>query len=252
VAGRRRLVWTVGVALWLALLVLAFGVDHWVYHHFSGPVAEQIGFKTWRFDRPAGGRALLLEELLRLLKRMGHFFFVVFIGVTILALAPARWRQVVVLVLCTATAAAIGQGVIKFSVAKIRPDGPIDSERAKAVLAEEGAGALVLRNGRHHNTGRVEFQGAFSGYRSSSGLTFPSGHTALAFATATALAAFLPRGRWWYFLLATGVGASRIAVGEHFLSDVVAGAGVGYVCARALLAIPRIRAFARATPAPAC
>lgn len=30
-------------------------------------------------------------------------------------------------------------------------------------------------------------------------------------------------------------------MGEHFLSDVIAGAGVGYVCARLVLAVPRVR-----------
>jgi membrane-associated phospholipid phosphatase len=32
-------------------------------------------------------------------------------------------------------------------------------------------------------------------------------------------------------------------MGEHFLSDVVGGAGVGYACARAVLAVPRIGRF---------
>jgi len=36
-------------------------------------------------------------------------------------------------------------------------------------------------------------------------------------------------------------------MGEHFLSDVIAGSFVGYACASTLLAVPRLRRFARLT-----
>jgi undecaprenyl-diphosphatase len=73
------------------------------------------------------------------------------------------------------------------------------------------------------------------------GLAFPSGHAALAFAVAVVLGTAFPQARWWFLLLASGVAASRVLMGEHFLSDVIAGAGVGYACARAVLAVPRVR-----------
>ena len=63
----------------------------------------------------------------------------------------------------------------------------------------------------------------------------------IAFAVFTVLGRAFPRGRRWFLLLACGVAASRVLVGEHFLSDVVAGAGMGYVSSRAVLAVPRFR-----------
>lgn len=64
--------------------------------------------------------------------------------------------------------------------------------------------------------------------------SFPSGHTSIAFAFATAY--WLSRkdlyGKpgalgWTALAVATGVGVSRVAAGKHFPSDVVAGAALG-------------------------
>ncbi|MEY4925791.1 MAG: hypothetical protein RI894_227 [Bacteroidota bacterium] len=58
--------------------------------------------------------------------------------------------------------------------------------------------------------------------------SFPSGHTFGAFTLYTLLAYFLPKG-WQVPLLiiATGVGISRMYLGQHFLIDVLAGALLG-------------------------
>lgn len=62
------------------------------------------------------------------------------------------------------------------------------------------------------------------------GLSFPSGHTAMAFAAATCVAAALGRGGAVYFLIAAGVAAERVLENAHYTSDVVAGAGFGICC----------------------
>ena len=243
----RRKAWVLAGFVWLLLLAGSFFIDRRVYLDVSGPVAEKTGFKPWRFGRPEGGRAMLLLEAVLLLKRMGHFFFVLVISGTMVALQRERWRQVLLLWLCVVGSAAVGQGFLKPTIAKVRPDGVVTDERAAEIIEAEGADALVRHNGEYRNTGRVEFRGLFGGYRGLSGVTFPSGHSALAFATAAVVIACFRRGRFWFFALACGVAASRVLMGEHFLSDVIAGSFVGYACASTLLAVPRLRRFARLT-----
>ena len=58
--------------------------------------------------------------------------------------------------------------------------------------------------------------------------SFPSGHTAQMFASATVVARHLgPKVGWPAYGLATFVGISRMNQGRHFLSDVIFGAGIG-------------------------
>lgn len=61
--------------------------------------------------------------------------------------------------------------------------------------------------------------------------SFPSGHTITVFALAWTLGLFLPKLRPYLFALACLVGVSRIMVGAHYPSDVMAGALVGVVAA---------------------
>lgn len=64
--------------------------------------------------------------------------------------------------------------------------------------------------------------------------SFPSGHTSAAFAAATAYFRILSqdkaRWKWVAMALATLMGLSRLYVGVHYPSDVLAGALVGAFC----------------------
>jgi len=57
--------------------------------------------------------------------------------------------------------------------------------------------------------------------------SFPSGHATVAFAFATILAFKIPKTRIPVFILATLIGVSRIYIGAHYPSDVLAGAVLG-------------------------
>jgi undecaprenyl-diphosphatase len=63
--------------------------------------------------------------------------------------------------------------------------------------------------------------------------SFPSGHTITAFAVAASLSHFYPDLTFGLLFCAISVAVSRIVLGMHFLSDVVAGAAIGALLARA-------------------
>jgi len=62
--------------------------------------------------------------------------------------------------------------------------------------------------------------------------SFPSGHAATAAALMAALWCLWPRPVWLYAAAAGLVALSRVITGQHYLSDVVAGAAIGVVVAR--------------------
>ena len=57
--------------------------------------------------------------------------------------------------------------------------------------------------------------------------SFPSGHTMVAFAFAFSVGQFYPDLLPWFLFCAISVAASRIVLGMHFLSDVLAGCVIG-------------------------
>ncbi len=83
--------------------------------------------------------------------------------------------------------------------------------------------------------------------------SFPSGHSATAFAAATAVAVLCPRLRPFALAIAAAVALSRVYLRVHFPLDVVAGsllgACVGGLCAVVALRLVRTSASAPAQPA---
>jgi undecaprenyl-diphosphatase len=69
--------------------------------------------------------------------------------------------------------------------------------------------------------------------------SFPSGHTMTAFSIALVVTYFYPTLEWPLYFLAVSIGLSRIVLGMHFLSDVLAGALLG-----SALGVASIVAFA--------
>jgi undecaprenyl-diphosphatase len=68
--------------------------------------------------------------------------------------------------------------------------------------------------------------------------SFPSGHSATAFAGAWLLSRYLPRWRFPLYLVATLTAFSRIYLGAHYPGDVVAGSTLGVLFAWLLRRVP--------------
>ncbi len=67
--------------------------------------------------------------------------------------------------------------------------------------------------------------------------SFPSSHAANSAAAATLFALFYPRRRLLCFIIAAAVAYSRVYVGVHYVSDVLAGALLGFLCAVAVFGV---------------
>jgi undecaprenyl-diphosphatase len=61
--------------------------------------------------------------------------------------------------------------------------------------------------------------------------SFPSGHTAAAFVIATSISHFFPTLRVPVYFWALLVGLSRICLGVHYPTDILAGLAIGIFCA---------------------
>jgi len=119
-----------------------------------------------------------------------------------------------------------------------------DSSKSKAV-AFDGVAASVIASGvitpaLKYSVGRVRpnrTEGTFQFRPFSGNYSFPSGHTTQAFAVASVIAAHYDA--WWIQTIAYGiassVGYSRIQQNQHFASDVVAGALIGYTVGRTVV-----------------
>ena len=69
--------------------------------------------------------------------------------------------------------------------------------------------------------GKVRYVGEAHGY------SFPSNHAMNMFLSATLLALFYRRKFWLFYSIAALIAYSRVYLGVHYLSDILAGAGLG-------------------------
>ena len=154
-----------------------------------------------------------IRELMSIAEAFGHGVGVTLIVITVFMLDPAR-RRCLPRFVAAVLLAGVGANVVKLLVARDRPTAA-DLTQIDAVGTFAGWLPLA-HNGSLHQS-------------------FPSAHTATAVAMALMLSALYPRGAWLFGTLAVFVAAQRVLGSAHFLSDVLAGAAVGWFLAMAVI-----------------
>lgn len=97
-------------------------------------------------------------------------------------------------------------------------------EHSEAKAARVADAALISSGVAAALKPRLRVDDADSGHTHS----FPSGHTAIAFGTATAMANVFPKQKWLLYGGAALVGWSRVESGAHTWGDVLGGAALGF------------------------
>ena len=181
------------VFLWLALWAAALAVAPL----FDRQVAQ------WVHDaRPLDKH----DWWVRVIRLPGNFVFVACVAAA-LALFHRRWQAAVPLLLSGPIVGLVYLS-IKWLVGRRRP---------VIVIAPFAFHPLI--------------HGVRGLFGAESGLSFPSGDATMAFAAAGCLAAVLPRWTAAFFAAAALVAAERVLENAHYVSDVIAGGGLGVLCA---------------------
>jgi membrane-associated phospholipid phosphatase len=139
-------------------------------------------------------------------KMAGDWRFTLAVALALVAWHPQSWRPAGLLALSAVLGGALYQ-LIKWAAGRQRPLVVIDP--------------FAFR----------PFINGWQGFLDQPNMSFPSGHTCLAFATAATLGICIPRWRYAFYALAAVVGIERVAENAHYVTDVVAGAGLGTLAA---------------------
>lgn len=145
-----------------------------------------------------------------LMKMGGDVRFTIAVLLALLTWHPHTWRAAGMLALSAGTG-ALFYSLIKWGAGRYRP-----------VVEIAPLEFSPFRNG-------------WAGLFDEPNLSFPSGHACLAFATAACLSICIPRWRFVFYGLAAIVAAERVAENAHYLTDVLAGAGIGTLSAYLVL-----------------
>jgi len=136
---------------------------------------------------------------------------------------PPRWVQVWMV-----ASTRLGDGWVWLAMVVLAPSRAPLAETVVAIVAVNTAQVALKRAFRRARpTGPVSWWDIHAPDQ----FSFPSGHTMNAFAVATLVTVHVPVAAPLAFAVAASVGASRVVLELHYVSDVAAGAALGTVLA---------------------
>ncbi len=155
------------------------------------------------------GHPKFLRNILDNVEPFGHAVGVVVAALSVMLLDGRQWKTGFS-VLFAGLGAGLAADVAKLLVGRVRP--------------------------RNFDFDTLDVRSTFDGFLpffngSSGSQSFPSAHTATAFAMAVMLSSLYPRARVLFFLLAFLTAGHRLHSGAHYPSDILTGAAVGWLFA---------------------
>jgi undecaprenyl-diphosphatase len=182
------------IVLWLAAIAAAMCCDR-----LLATQVRASGLENWMESRP---------RLEKTLDFPGTYWCTAVVALVVASTHRQRWAASGFVLLATVVSGI--NGLIKWIAGRRRPFKLDDPAAQPFTLSPFSDGMRGL-------------------FHQPPNLCFPSGHAALAFATAAAVAILWPRARWpWIaYAIATIVAAERVMENAHWLSDAVAGAALG-------------------------
>ena len=209
------------MVLWFILVIVCITVSFFLDLPLRNLVG-QISFGGW-----PGDATRTLESF----KEFGQLLAVVVACLLIFLLDKPRRPMILRLILCIVLPLAVLVWPGKCLVHRLRPSSAISYDTRFGLGFFWGADPKPLSMHLDlPNQDRIVPEQALSNSRKQS---FPSAHTATAFAFAAGLSLLYPAAAPLFYVLATGCGIHRIVFGAHWLSDVVTALFIGIFAGRA-------------------
>lgn len=209
--------WLARIVAWLAVAAL-----------YVLTIKHDVDLMHWRYDVMPEGPHGTLRQVLYGFRDFGQILPIIVTIVIVLRMDRRRWTIVSAILIAQIFAgAAYNTG--KLTIARYRPQPAIKQALAASTdsVPDKEKDAYALS--------KMKVQQTWIGWRPGNGdeatQSFPSGHSAAAFAFAGVLVWFYPKLTVTFWFLAAGCAVSRYLDAVHWLSDCAAGASIGYVAA---------------------